>query len=134
VILMERISNWRRKLERYRLLAVKCRRCKAIYYPIRSKCLKCGSEDLEYIELPKRGILESYTVIYTAPSRFTRYTPYIVGLIKLDNGVKILAQLTDVNIDEIHIGMHVEATLRRLYDYGDEDQIVYGVKFRPVIE
>jgi uncharacterized OB-fold protein len=30
--------------------------------------------------------------------------------------------------------MEVEATLRKLYEYGDSGKIIYGVKFRPVFK
>jgi len=130
---MTQISDWRRRKERYRLLGFKCRKCGSIYYPKRLKCVKCGSSDFEIIELPKRGKVVEYTVVRLLPERYSGFHPYIIALIELDNGLKILGQLTDVDIDSVSEGMEVEATLRKLYEYGPDGKIIYGVKFRPAI-
>ena len=56
----------------------------------------------------------------------------MVALVELDNGVKVLAPLTDVKPEEVYYGMEVEATLRKIYEDGDEGVIVYGFKFVPL--
>lgn len=128
---MTEISDWRRRYERYRLIGSRCKGCGAIYYPSRRKCVECKSEELEPYELPKVGRILSYTIIYEAPKRFKKYEPYAVALIELEDGSRILSQLTDVDLDKVHVGMEVEATLRRLYEYGEDGPIIYGLKFRP---
>jgi hypothetical protein len=130
---MTEIGDWRVRRDRYRLLASRCRSCGVKYFPRRYNCLKCGSGDMDVIELPKRGRVVSYTIIHFAPKRFAKYAPYAVAYIELDDGTKILGQLTDIDLNEIHIGMEVEATLRRLYEYGEDGPIIYGLKFRPVV-
>lgn len=65
---------------------------------------------------------------------FREQAPIIVGVVELENGVKILAPLTDVEIEEVKVGMKLEATLRRILEDGETGLIRYGVKFRPVIE
>lgn len=129
---MTQISDWRRRRERYRLMGNKCEECGAIYYPSRLRCIKCGSEKLRPIELPRRGRVISYTIIYNPPKKFDKYSPYAVALIELINGTRILSQLTDIDPAQIKIGMEVEAVFRKLYEYGGDGHIVYGTKFRPV--
>jgi len=133
VVNVTEISDWRYRIERYRLIGARCRGCGSVYYPKRSKCIKCGSSDLEDFELPKRGRVVEYTIVRLLPDRYNRFHPYAVALIELDDGIRIYGQLTDVDLDKIHEGMEVEATLRKLYEYGESGQIVYGVKFRPVL-
>lgn len=54
---------------------------------------------------------------------------------ELAEGVRVTAQLTDVDPDEVEIGMPVEMVTRRLQERGPHGQgyLVYGYKFRPVL-
>jgi len=128
---MPEISDWRSRIIRYRLVGSKCHGCNQVFYPPRYTCIKCGSEGLDEVELPKRGRVISYTVIHNPPREYEYNSPYIVAYIELENGVRIFSQLTDVDVNEVSIGMEVEATLRKLYEYGADGPIVYGIKFRP---
>jgi uncharacterized OB-fold protein len=58
-----------------------------------------------------------------------------VALIKLEEGPIVTAQLTDVDNGQVTIGQPVEMVTRKLRQDGDErGLIVYGYKFRPVME
>ncbi len=81
------------------------------------------------IQFSGRGEVYSFTTIYDAPNGFELLAPYVVALIKLENGSLVTAQLTDVSGD-ITIGMPVEAVMRKLSERNGE--IEYGQKFRPV--
>ncbi|HEX9007929.1 MAG TPA: Zn-ribbon domain-containing OB-fold protein [Patescibacteria group bacterium] len=78
-----------------------------------------------------RGTIYSFAIMRDAPSGFEKYLPYAVALIRLEEGNMITAQLTDVDLDQIYIGMPVEMVTRRLSEDGDNGIIVYGYKFRP---
>jgi hypothetical protein len=71
--------------------------------------------------------------MYNAPTAFEEYTPYTVALVKLAEGPLITAQLTDVDTEEVSIGMPVEMVTRKLSQEGEEGQILYGYKFRPLL-
>jgi len=58
--------------------------------------------------------------------------PYVVGMVKLDEGPIVEAQITDVNADALKIGQRMEMVTRKLRAYGDDGVIVYGYKFRPM--
>lgn len=83
--------------------------------------------------LSGRGEIYSYTVMYNVPQGFEEQKPYTVALVKLDEGPMVTAQLTDVDHNEVKIGMRVEMVTRKLREDGDEGQIIYGYKFRPVL-
>lgn len=83
--------------------------------------------------LSGRGEIYSYTVMYNVPQGFEEQKPYTVALVKLDEGPMVTAQLTDVDHKEVKIGMRVEMVTRKLREDGDEGQIIYGYKFRPVL-
>ena len=85
----------------------------------------------EPFEFKGNGELFSYSVVYDAPAGYDRFAPYIVALIKTEEGPLVTAQMTDVDEDELQIGMPVEMVTRKLRTEGDEGVIVYGYKFRP---
>ena len=80
------------------------------------------------------GEIFSYSTMYNAPKGFEDQKPYTVALVKLDDGPMVTAQLTDVDHDEIQIGMRVEMVTRKIREDGSEGQIIYGYKFRPLLE
>ena len=80
-----------------------------------------------------QGELFSYSVVYDAPAGFDQYAPYIVGLVKTEEGPLVTAQITDIDEEELSIGMPVEMVTRKLRTEGAEGVIVYGHKFRPVM-
>lgn len=78
------------------------------------------------------GTVYSYTTVMDAPEGYEGQAPYIVALIKLDEGVALTAQLTDVD-GEVQIGDRVEMVTRKLTTEGERGMIVYGYKFRPLL-
>ncbi len=127
---MTEVSDWRYRENRYRLLGSRCDSCGEAYYPPRKKCVKCGGVLSPY-QLPRRGVVEHFTMVKALPDRYNRYKPYYLAIIRLDDGTKVFGILTD--IDEPSDGMEVEATLRKLFIYGEDGKIIYGVKFRPLL-
>lgn len=83
--------------------------------------------------LSGRGVVYSYSTMYNVPRGFEEQRPYTVALIKLNDGPMVTAQLTDVAPDEVKIGMPVEMVTRKLREDGPEGQIIYGYKFRPLL-
>ena len=82
-----------------------------------------------------RGLGDVYKrqTIYDPPAGFEHNAPYMVALIKLEEGPMITAQLTDVDFTDVQIGMPVEMVTRKLRTDGPEGMIVYGYKFRPMM-
>jgi|Deesub1362B_J571_1020462.scaffolds.fasta_scaffold00003_306 hypothetical protein len=130
---MPEITDWRRRKDRYLFKGYKCTSCGKIYNVKRFRCLNCRSESFEQISLPREGILLYYSIVRTAPKRFGKYTPYVLGLIRLNNGLNILSQVVDVSLEELKSGLKLEAVFRILYEYGRSGHIIYGTKFRPKI-
>ncbi len=84
-------------------------------------------------QLSGTGEVYSFTTMYSVPQGYEAQKPYTVALIRLDDGPIISAQLTDVESEDVHIGLRVEMVTRKLREDGDEGQIIYGYKFRPLI-
>ncbi len=129
---MDLARNWRLQDQRYRLEGAVCSTCGAKFFPPRQVCAECKSNKLGPFQFSGHGELYSFTTLYQAPLGFEGGVPYAVGMVKLDEGPMVEAQLTDVNPDELKIGQRVEMVTRKLRELGDEGLIVYGYKFRPV--
>ena len=80
-----------------------------------------------------KGEVYSYSTIYHPPAGFEESVPYTVALVRLTEGPLVSAQLTDVEADQVKIGMPVEMVTRRLLAEGEEGVISYGYKFRPLL-
>ena len=122
---------WRERVSRYRLVGVECLDCGRKTYPPRPVCPYCGSRNTRLVELPKKGELVSYTVIYSVPEGFEHSSPVVYGSVKLDNGVLVEGQITNVEPSKLRVGLRVEATLRVIRRDGEHGIIEYGLKFRP---
>ena len=132
---MEIPRHWRLKQQRYGLVGEVCPHCDAKIFPPRDVCPNCGGEAKTTFAFSGKGEVFSYTTIYEAPTGFDESAPYTVALVKLEEGPLVTAQLTDLGSQQVEIGMPVEMVTRRLRQDGDErGMIVYGYKFRPVLE
>jgi len=97
------------------LETARCRACGQVQWPPRSTCAKCLSEDLEWVELPKEGTLESFHQSHVSSVEGER-TPFLVGTIRLPNGVRMLAKITGGTVEHLRTGMRMKrrsAGLRR---------------------
>ncbi|RMF90957.1 MAG: Zn-ribbon domain-containing OB-fold protein [Methanobacteriota archaeon] len=123
---------WRKTQSRYNLYGVKCKSCNATYFPPRKICPSCRrASKLEDVKLTPKGEVLTYTVIRSAPEGFERQTPYIMAIVKLDEGPMVTTQIVDCEPDEVEIGMAVEGVFRKIRESGKDGPIYYGFKFRP---
>ncbi len=125
---------WREIPRRSRLETVRCSECGTVAYPPRGRCGKCGSNKFENYKLPEKGELVTFTIVRNPPKGFEKMPPYVVGIVKLEDGTIITSQITDVEPEDVKIGMKVEAVFRKVVEDGDSGIIQYAIKFRPLIK
>lgn len=94
---------------------------------------QAGMKSSPVHNLKGTGEVFSFSTMYNVPKGFGDQKPYTIALVQLDEGPMVTAQLTDVDPDDVAIGMRVEMVTRKLREDGDEGQIIYGYKFRPVL-
>ena len=128
---MQLASYWRTSQQRLSLVGEECPQCGARLFPPRDICPKCNGPANIPFRFSGKGVVYSYSTVYTAPEGFEEYAPYVVALVRLDEGPMVAAQLTDVESDEVQIGMPVEMVTRKTYVEGDNGLIHYNYKFRP---
>lgn len=120
---------------RYRLVAGRCVECGRLHFPPRPTCLSCGSPRFDPEPLSGKGEVHAVTVIArgSAPTEFREQQDvmgeYAVALVQLQEGPRVVGQMTDCDPEEVTIGAPVEAVLRRIYR--QEGVVRYGYKFCP---
>jgi uncharacterized OB-fold protein len=80
-----------------------------------------------------KGTIYSFTVLQEVPAEFEEQAPLFLSIIQLDEGPLVIGQLTDVD-GEVSIGDPVEMVTRKLLTEDDRGMIVYGYKFRPILQ
>ncbi|MCK6481785.1 MAG: Zn-ribbon domain-containing OB-fold protein [Planctomycetaceae bacterium] len=123
---------WREIPQRYRLEAAKCDGCGRIAFPPRVLCPGCRGRKFSKHVLAPEGRLESFTVIRVAPSGFSDLAPYAVGIVTLDDGVKLTAQVADCDPATLAVGRRMRIEFRRLRQEGESGILCYGYKVVPV--
>lgn len=95
------VSEFRDGLGRGDLLVQQCRACgKANMWP-RYACPHCQSDDLDWVKSAGSGTLHSFCVLRQgAPEGHEGDLPYALGVVKLDEGVQILARLAPSGDDD----------------------------------
>jgi len=122
---------WREIPQRYRYEAARCNGCGKVYFPPRLVCGKCRGREFSVTTLAQEGTLETFTVIRVAPSGFSDLAPYAVGLVKLDDGVKLMAQVVDCDPEKVAIGDRLRIEFRRIAQDGESGALCYGYKLVP---
>lgn len=123
--------NWRKFDERYKLIGSKCLKCNKEFFPKRTVCPNCRSKGkIVDQEMPRKGIIYSYTKVFSAPKGYEDQTPYYLAIIELENKVKVLSQLADAEDNEVRIGAPVEKCFRKIIEPNETGIISYGYKFK----
>ena len=92
-----------------RLLIQQCDPCGHRQWYPRALCTNCGAET-EWLECMGVGVVHTYTVIrQMGMAGFRDEVPYIVAIIELAEGPRVMGNVVDIDIGDIHIGLAVEA-------------------------
>ncbi len=130
---MQVARHWRHFREKYALVGGKCENGH-LMFPKREVCPVCGSRNVEEYQFSGRGKVVSWTIVRNPPSGLEYYRPYPLALVQLEEGPVVLAQLTDVDPEEIDFGMEVEMVTRKVREFDEDGIILYSYKFRPVLK
>jgi uncharacterized protein len=125
------VNDWARPFwdaaRQEKLVIQKCNDCERhIFYP-RIACPHCSSDNVEWTEACGKGVVYSYTVVENnAPSSFINDIPYVVAVVRLDEGVQMLSNIVGCDPYKVTCDMAVEVTFERL-----DDEFILP-KFKPV--
>jgi uncharacterized OB-fold protein len=116
-------------LKDHKLLIQRCTDCQTLRVPPRPMCGNCQSLNWEAAESAGRGTVYSYVMPKYPPMPFLEY-PYVVALIELDEGVRIVSNLCHIDPDAIENGMPVEVFYEAFNSITDGEELVLH-QFRP---
>lgn len=114
-----------------RFLGTRCNDCGEHFWPRRSICAKCMSENTVSVELGPSGTLYSYTFVHFplfGSTNMELLGGYGVGQVDLDEGPRVQAPLAGGN-GEFRIGQKMVAEIATLREDGSEDIVIF--RFRP---
>jgi uncharacterized protein len=93
----------------------RCGACQVLRHPPGPMCPRCGALEPEYVVASGRGRVYSY-VVHHHPAVTGKQLPFVVALVELQEGVRMLGELLDVQPDQVRIDMPVEVAFERVDD------------------
>jgi uncharacterized OB-fold protein len=110
-----------------KLLYQQCGDCGEIVFFPKMFCSNCMSHNLKWKESKGRGRIYQYTITYDfAPMEFMADVPYVLAIIDMQEGFRIMSNIVECEFDKLHSDMEVEVVFDRV-----TPEITLH-KFRPV--
>jgi len=122
-----RVTDFADHLKEGKLMGSKCCECGQVTFPPRADCLGCMSPDFEWIEYSGDAVLNTFTIIHAAPTGFDDMVPYILGIVDLPEGGRLLGWMGDVKPEEIEIGMKLKV-VPRIFEEIAEIKVYYTLE------
>ncbi|MGH8664157.1 MAG: Zn-ribbon domain-containing OB-fold protein [Burkholderiales bacterium] len=91
-----------------KLLLKKCNDCKEVHHFPRAICPFCFSTKLDWVEAKGTGTIYSYSV-----TRRAGPIPYCIAYVTLDEGISVLTNIVDCDLDTVKIGQKVKLTFKK---------------------
>lgn len=99
-----------------KLVLQRCVTCGDYQFYPRALCASCAGET-EWVDASGRGTLYTFTVIRQNRSpAFKDLSPYAVGIIELEEGVRMMSNIVDCDVDRLEVGMALEVLLLKAAD------------------
>ena len=102
-----------------------CSSCDRFQFYPRIVCSDCGGKELEWLPVSGLGVIASFTVVRRGISR-AYDAPYVVVLIDLAEGVRMMSSLVGAEAESVSIGAAVQVEFE---DWGQGYRLPV---FRPV--
>ena len=92
-----------------------CMECGHLQFYPRSLCTACASTNLGWRTVSGAGTLYAATVIRRAPSQFfAGRAPYVLAIVELDEGPRMMANIVDCDVDSVRVGIRVRVTFEQV--------------------
>jgi len=98
---------------RHELRIQRCGECGALRHPPGPTCLACGGAKPDYVVAAGTGEIYSY-VVHHHPPVPGRQVPFVVALVQLPEGVRMVGELLGASPEQVRIGMPVRIEFARV--------------------
>lgn len=108
-------SPFWQSVERHAMELPYCNPCQGHFFYPRPFCPTCWSTDIAFRPVGGGGTVWSHTVVHFphgAHEGWKSRVPYIVALVELDEGVRLMSNIVDCPIEEVRSGMAVDLCYR----------------------
>jgi hypothetical protein len=93
-----------------RLVTQHCRSCGRSWHPPLPRCPHCHGTSLAWRQVSGEGTVYSYTVVHHATHAALRnQVPYVIAIVELAEGPRIVANIRGAAGGQVHVGMPVRA-------------------------
>jgi uncharacterized protein len=106
------------------LLGSRCQACGAHHFPRHDTCPYCSTEDPTPVELSRSGTLWAWTAVTSPPPGYQGETPYGIGVVELDEGIRVIGRLTEGDPDALSAGQEMELRIVPLHTDADGNDVV----------
>lgn len=89
------------------LLAGSCDACGQLSFPRERYCAHCGGPDTRLVPLATRGTIYSWTIARFAPPGYAGEVPFGVGVVELDDGIRVTSTLVADPLESLRVGATV---------------------------
>ena len=101
----------------HRLAVQRCESCGRLAHPPVARCPACHGDTFAWPAMSGRGRLHTYTVATHSVHPVSEgHTPYVIALVELEEGPRILTNLRGIEPDAVRVGMELQVTFE---DVGD---------------
>ena len=122
----ESLPYWQAAKE-HRLALPHCEDCDQFWFPPSRTCTHCLSTNVSFQNVSGRGKVFSFVTFHRVyRPAFAEDVPYVVALVELEEGPRVLTNILGVTHEDVRCEMPVEV----VFDDYDEDIAI--PKFRPV--
>ena len=102
---------------RGQLIIQKCDTCGEYQFYPRGICANCWSKDIQWYQASGKGTVWTFTVTHqNRTPGFAEDVPYVLGLVELEEGVRMFTNIVECEPRDVKIGMAVEVTFVRAND------------------
>src|ERR1700754_3772057 len=135
IALAPEISTW--PDENPQLIGSTCGKCGATAFPVQQRCPRCSAAEMSQVLLPRRGTLVALaTPGFSAGPPYKGpvgkdFVPFGVGLVQLDDVIRVEGRLTENDPKKLQFGMDVELTMVP-FTTDDEGNELVTFAFQPV--
>jgi len=104
-------------LRQHKLVLPRCKSCAQAWFPLGPACPNCFEIGFDWSPMTGKGVLHNYVVYHKAWAPWLeKRVPYAVVQVELDEGPRLTTNLLECPIDQIKIGMRVEAMFEDITD------------------